>query len=366
MKKLIFIALLIVLAGVAYLSVKKLQNEINSVLSEQVQTPSSPDAPLKLTGNGDLTGSETIFVPYWSLDNTSEIPSRYNRLVYFAVTPGTNGLDTSESGYTDLSLFRRVSTKTAAKIYLALSMTDTTQNFAILENKKRQQALINDTLKTAQDNGFSGVVVDLELQALPFDSLVGQINTFIADFSDAAQERHLAFAQTFYGDTFYRLRPFDIKSLTKSGDEVMIMAYDFHKAKGSPGPNFPLGGEDTYGYDMEEMIQDFLKIVPSNKITVVFGMFGYDWKVNGSGASLDTANPLTDTQISQKFLNGCQYADCKVMPDSVSKETKITYKDTDSVSHIVWFEDAASVVKKQMLLAKYHIGSFGYWAYSYF
>lgn len=367
MKKLWFISILILVVGVVgYLGVQKAKGKIDALLSEQEQLPHTPDTPLKLTGKGNLSGTETLFVPYWSLGSSSEIPDHYNRLIYFGVTPGSRGIDTNEAGYTDLALFHKATADLAAKKYLALRMTDSDQNFTILENKDRQQMIIADTLEAAKSNGFSGVVVDLELRALPFDSLIGQINTFISTFSREAKAKHLVFAETFYGDTFYRLRPFDIKTLTGTGDEVMIMAYDFHKANGAAGPNFPLQGHETYGYDMDEMIQDFLKIVPSNRITVVFGMFGYDWQVGPSGVPVSGAVAVTDEEIDQKFLSGCEFTSCEVKPDGVSRETKITYKDEDGKNHIIWFEDDASVNKKKEALKSYHIDSFGYWAYSYF
>ncbi len=366
MRKLLLILGIAALLGAGlYFSVKKVQHKLDAVLTEHESAPDATGTPLKLTGNGSLTGATTLFVPYWSFDKTSEMPDTYSRVVYFGISPGADGINRSGPGYLNLPVFLHITRNLSAKKYLALRMTDSKENFKVLEDKNLQAKLIAQTLTAAKEDGFSGVVVDLELQALPFDKLLGQINDFVSSFSSEARKSQLAFAETFYGDTFYRVRPFDIKTLTRSGDEVMIMAYDFHKAKGNPGPNFPLSGSATYGYDMQHMIQDFLQIVPSNKITVIFGMFGYDWPVDGKGVSQANAQPMSDHEIDQKLINNCDFSKCQWVNDAVSGETKVTYEDHGQ-QHVVWFEDTESAAKKEQALKKYHIQSYGYWAYSYF
>ena len=94
-------------------------------------------------------------------------------------------------------------------------------------------------------------------------------------------------------------------------------------------------------------------------------MFGYDWQVDKNGVSQATAVPLSDHEIEEKLLTRCAYAYCLTSEDALSSETKVTY-DNNGERHIVWFEDAASAARKEQALSKYHIQSFGFWAYSYF
>ena len=102
------------------------------------------------------------------------------------------------------------------------------------------------------------------------------------------------------------------------------MAYDFSKASSGPGPNFPLGGQNIYGYDMGKMADDFLQVVPNQKLGVVFGLFGYDWPVDDKGNAIGQGQPLTDLQIQNKFLNGCSLKDCHIRQDPLSAETEVT------------------------------------------
>src|SRR5207249_3980016 len=122
-----------------------------------------------------------------------------------------------------------------------------------------QEKVITQAIKLSKDNSFKGIVLDLEITAIPFDSLIKQVNIFTNSFYKAAKKNALSFSITLYGDTFYRIRPFDVKTLVQNSNNIMIMAYDFHKVKGNPGPNFPLNGKETYGYDLQKMTDDFLQ-----------------------------------------------------------------------------------------------------------
>ena len=127
----------------------------------------------------------------------------------------------------------------------------------------------------------------------------------------------------FYGDTFYRLRPFDIKTLSKNADFFMIMSYDFSKSRGNPGPNFPLRGKEVYGYDMTQMIDDYLRYLPSDKTSVVFGLFGYDWIVDDKNKAVLQGDAKTYLEIDKEFLTNCRYKDCQVKGRMIHKKQKL-------------------------------------------
>jgi len=63
----------------------------------------------------------------------------------------------------------------------------------------------------------------------------------------------------------------------------MIMAYDFHKARSTPGPNFPLVVKTFMGMIWIRWQNDFLQAVPNQKLGVIFGLFGYDWPIDTQG-----------------------------------------------------------------------------------
>ncbi len=347
-----FFFFVILLGALAFLISTRSDKQNNLPLishNKKVAQPVTTFSPVKKT---------TILVPYWSLGENTPPQTKYGRSVYFGVTPAESGLDREEPGYRNISEYNQIFS--TGQRLLAVRMTNSDLNLKILADKAAQERIISDTIKTALENNFSGVVLDLELFSLFDEKVPKQINSFILDFSRASKQDNLYFAQTIYGDVFYRHRLYDLESIGRQVDEIMVMAYDFSKSRGEPGPNFPLEGREKYGYDMKMMIQDFLTVVPREKLSVIFGMYGYDWTVDDKKRPIKPAESLSDNKISSDYLDNCS-ENCKVFRDNLSRETQINTKE-----HVVWFEDLKSVQAKQKFLQSQGIGSFAYWAFGYF
>lgn len=300
-----------------------------------------------------------LFVPYWTLGN-GQIEGNYDTLVYFGAGVTTSGVDTTDAGYMNIDSF--LAKSPARKNLLAIRMIDSTVDLNVLDDAGLQKKIIDQSVALAKQKGFSGVVLDFEISALAFDSVVKGISSFETEFALVSHRNNLSFYPMIYGDTFYQVRPFDVSTIAKASDGVMIMAYDFHKAGGNPGPNFPLQASD---YDLKHMISAFLQKVPVSQITVIFGMYGYDWQVDDKGQRIGVAHSYSDFEMKQKFLDSCTFAKCVVRRDPASGEMKVTYIGGDG-KHEVWFEDTTSALEKSLFLRSVGVGSIGYWAYSYF
>jgi len=330
-------------------------------LSFSMYTPSVTPTPSRTIVQGKP--QKLLFVPYWGL-TSQKLPSDYDQLVYFGITANTQGIDTQEDGYKDLNVF--VKRATNNKTLLTVRMIDPTVNGRVLQDKNLQNAIIAESLQTANKYGFSGIVLDFEYNALAFDSVIKSISTFSTNFAKATHGEDLTFYQSVYGDTFYRLRPYDVGTIAKNADGIIVLAYDFHKANGDAGPGFPLSGKETQGYDLKSMVDDFAKKMPTQKMIIAFGLYGYDWQVDKTGHSQGSATPLSDLQIQQKFLANCPFSGCRIKRDIMSAEMTITYTDTQKNKHDVWFEDMQSVAEKSQYLKTQGINATALWAYSYF
>lgn len=340
-----------------------IRNHTLRVLSEDVAIPVATVTPTPSL-QAATKESRSLFVPYWTLEPQLDTTG-YDTLLYFGITPDRGGINRKEPGYMSIAKFTAATSGNTTN-HLVLRMVDSEMNFAVLEDKKLAQRVIFDTIKIAKEQGFDGVVLDLEVLAIPFDSVVKNITTFITVFSNEAKKQHVQFGMTLYGDTFYRLRPFDVREIVKHTDYVMIMAYDFHKSRGNPGPNFPLSGKEQYGYDYRNMISQFVEHEQPVNLVVIFGMFGYDWTVDEKGTPITYGTPLTQHQIRERFFPECKFTSCKTQRDSASGEMNITYTDNQNKRHSVWFEDDMSVKAKQKFLKTQGINNFSFWAYSYF
>lgn len=314
----------------------------------------------------------SLFVPYWNVPtskpNLPTVPStRLSTLIYFGITPDETGrIRRDEPGFRTLSSFSAFNNRSL----LTIRMMDESTNRLILEDHARQQTLLADAISIAHSYSFDGILLDLEHSVLPTSDTTNDITRFITSFSQATNASNLDFAIAIYGDTYYRIRPYDTKAIAPLIDQMYIMAYDFHKSYGEPGPNFPLNthhdGLKRYAYSLEKMLADFTKHVPPAKISVLFGVYGYDWSVDDQNrpAKAATARPLS--QIQARFYPKCPFSSCTIRTDPASTETNITYTDDSGQKHNLWSETLTSLATKTDFLRSQGVSQIGFWTYGYY
>lgn len=317
----------------------------------QKLTPTISSTPISTSPAKE---EKMLFVPYWTLTSQA-LDTSYDGFIYFGILPDATGIDKNDQGYLNLPTFKNLIPKNEKK-YLIVRMVDNDINFKVLDDEPLEEKIIDESITIAKDYSFDALVLDLEVNALPFDTFLKKMNDFVKLFSQGSHQNNLKFYMTTHGDVFYRVRPYDLTTLSKYTDGIMIMAYDFHKAKGNPGPNFPLSGKEKYGYDFKTMINDFSKEVPKDKLMIVFGLFGYDWVVDENNQSIKQAKAVTYNEAKEKFTS---------RRDEKSFEMSATYDDKEG-KHVVWFEDLESVNQKIKYAKTQGISSFIYWAHSYF
>ncbi len=354
------ISLLIFAVGIwmSYLVFKTFKKPPTQVrVSSPIPSTTPTPVPLK---------SRSAFIPYWATVEADSDFRNYDRLIFFGLSIDGSGIRTSDPAYIKLQKELSDLQKHAKPIWLGIRMTDTENNIALLNATSSWDKIAGSIANFSQENKFSGVVIDLEISALPTDGLRTRINEFYNRIHKELAVKSIPMAVTIYGDTFYRKRPYDLKGINDVSEEIMVMAYDFHKAGGEPGPNFPFGGKSTYNYDFPTMIRDFLLFVPSDKLTIVFGMYGYDWIVDEKKLPIKPATSLTLHQIRDKFLESCEWEHCIVRRDEEAGESEVDYIDKSYNYHIVWFEDVVSSQKKINHILGQGINSVAFWAWSYY
>lgn len=370
MKKtaLLILAIIIPVTLVIVGARNKTTNERGKILSRISLTPvNSVDLQTKKKLSRK---QKSIFVPNWQIIKGQELQlTDYDRLLYFGLTP-------SDFGFIKDDAFNKLENISDISIpkTLVIKMISDDTNDLVLKNTDVQKKLIDESINIANKYKFSEIALDIELFSLFQDEKKTQINSFVNKFYTDVKDNHLRLGLILYGDALHRKKAFDLNYLSKNTDEIFIMAYDFHKSKGGePGPNFPLSGKEKYGYDFQQMISDYLEFADQEKLTVIFGMYGYEWIVDEKKRPIRQAESLTYNQIKKKFLDHCEWQNCVVKRDDLAKETEVNYVSSEIVDniarinyHVVWFEDEESVKAKTNYLEEKGIGSVAYWAYGYF
>ncbi len=316
----------------------------------------------------------SVFVPYWALqeDNLSSVP--YDTIYYFGVTVDEQGINTEEPGYQILTRQNCPNDKTCIVV---LRMLNDATTESVLQNAALRRTIIQNTIALTDTYFYSGIALNIEISGLIDKELTDSINTFVQEFYTATKANYKTLSFIAYGDLYYREKPYDMAFINAHCDEVMIMAYDFSKSYGEPGPNFPFvrrspkgegGLEADYKYDFKQMIADYTSEVSPDKLTVIFGMFGYDWTLNKQGTPLKRAEAKSVASL-QLFVDSLKkdvmhYA-LRVTRNN-AEEPKIEYTDDLGQKHVIWYEDEDSVAVKNKYLQEQGINNVSYWAYSYY
>ena len=312
-----------------------------------------------------------LFVPYWRVSGSLALPeisqSSLHTLMYFAVHPQDNGsIDISDPGYAQIENFISRTKDLPGKKVLTLSMQDESISSVILENPDLHETLASNLTELTIRHGFDGIVLDLEYAALPTQSTISHISAFTKTLSESARKNNLSFSMAIYGDTYYRSRPYNIRTLAPLVDYIYIMAYDFHKSYGLPGPNFPLStGANMYEYSLESALQDFSTDAHPDQLIPTYGLYGYDWSVDDQNRPAKQASAQTLNQIVAKY-SPCTESSCTVSRDSISAETSISFSDSSGQKHTIWYEDITSLNLKIKKSRSFNIQSSAIWAAGYY
>jgi len=316
--------------------------------------------------------SRSIFIPYWA-NRIREDDLTYDEYYYFGIQPTKDGSIEDEIGLQNIPLVDIIPEKQKK---LVLRMLDSSVTEVLLQDITAQKTLISRVKSVLQKYSFSGLILDGEVPFTLQANKKEQITKFVQLICTAIKSDYKTCGVLVYGDYSYRSRPYDLKALGEAADTILIMAYDFHKAGGEPGPNFPFdrrlvlrsldeggsfseGGFD-YGYDFKQMISDVTAVVPKEKIEIVFGMYGYDWTMNEQGTPLKTAQALSLKEIQALNSNS------KTIHKNSSLEKQIEYTDEEGKKHIIWYEDEESAAVKTKYLEEQGIWQVSFWAQSYF
>lgn len=382
LKKLIILILvgLVLFFSWRILNQKKYQSYKKTTDHKVIEIKKTNSPTAKPTTTKTVINKQSIFVPYWQLNDKL---GNYDRYFYFGITADDQGIDQQEIGYQKLERFLELTE--GKKRFVVLRLVDNQFNQILLKDKVLQEKIIDQTLTLVKEKKLDGLVLDLELFTVFDINIKDKINNFVKNFYTLFFDNYKIFSLLIYGDVFYRHRPYDLAFINQFSDEILIMAYDFSKTTGEPGPNFPFNSGLYYNYSFKKMIEDYLRLVPPEKITVVFGMYGYEWIVDEKKRPIAQAKALTINQIKDRFcLNKdifddqfqCCQKSCLIKRDKESAEVEINYvlsanqPDDQGIYrldyYIVWTEDQRSVETKTNFLEEKGINSIAYWAWGYF
>ena len=214
----------------------------------------------------------------------------------------------------------------------------TTEMQQVLQNETIRTCIIKKLAANANEHHVVGLNVDIEgLDPEDKDNYLD----FLTDLATALHAQH----QLLTVDVASRDASYDLTEIGKIADSVFLMAYDEHYAGGTAGP---IASEDWFSDTIDEALSE----IPSQKLIIAMGAYGYDWTMNS-----------TSTAQSLKFSEAMSLAkDVYAEPqlDQASRNMAFAYRD-NNVDHQVWFLNGITAWNESLILKKKNVLGLSMW-----
>lgn len=316
------------------------------------------------------------FAPYWKLNELGNIDFNVlTTLAYFSIPVNADGnLNAQDPGYIGFEsqsatdLFTKAH-QAGTRVVLTITQMDNASIQQLLDNPSAQDLAINQTTNFVKSRGIDGVNVDFEYTGDPGSSYRNEFSTFVQNLSDKMHQevQGSKVSVSVYATAVKNPQLDDISALSKSSDTIFMMAYDF--ATGSSDvamPTAPLYGYKAgkYWYDISTAVEDFLTVMPSQKLILGLPWYGYNYAVSSPSINATTYSGYYSNSLTQT------YADIQNLDPSQTSGWdpygevgwKAYYDPTSGVWRMVFVEDTRSLGIKYDFAKSKNLAGVGIWA----
>lgn len=360
---------------------------VTDTMSEYLQPHEEESSVVLGVTNRDQQRKVIGFLPFWLTDQArTDFDTYISQLAFFGLIINTDGTVQEkinrweqEPGWTSLNSDRVQQQLTEAReqgveLSLVIMNMDNDEILKLLTDpEEHAQTLIEEVTPIMQEYGFTDLHVDIESVAAHSDKTRADFVTFIQELRNGVDENELG---TLSIDVIAR-SPIDslltdVSALAPYVDNMIVMTYDYHYMGSKiAGPVAPINGTGIKReYDVESAIQKIRETVPEEKIVLGIPLYGYGWdsihNQPGSATIKGTGKVITHKQAMQ-ILSDCDDT-CITGVDPDYKQPYIVLPSDDGDGPYyrqIFYEDAASLNHKFLLVEKYNLGGIALWALGY-
>lgn len=318
------------------------------------------------------------FAPSWTLHNLENIDfDTLTTLAYFDVKVASDGnLITNDVGYQSFkseratALFKKAH-QHGTRVVLTITQMDNADIRVIMDDPQAQQRTIEQTVALVEKRGIDGINVDFEYEGNPGSAYRAAFTTFVKNLTEEMHTRVPGSKVTVsvYASAVVAPKIHELDQLSKYSDGIFMMGYDFAVASSEVAmPTAPLYGhkEGKYWYDISTAVEDFLTVMPADKLILGMPWYGLDFPVNkpefkaatvGRG-SIITAG-VTEEKITPDMPNISSF---QTGWDELGQINWKAYYYNSQGWRMVYTDDAQSVSKKTAFAKEKQLLGVGMWA----
>jgi spore germination protein YaaH len=332
------------------------------------------------------------FLPYWNTGtyttgtNKGEprftIQKELTHLGYFSLTLGADGsFVSSVDGELDMGLHRLNSDAFATisndlddenkKLELVVSQFNHGDISYFLNSENAQDNFIQSLDNVFLAYPFSGINIDIETSGETDEKMRQNLTNFIIKLRKHLDEKygHVQLSIDMYAGAAANQQIWNIKDLAPHVDYIVVMAYDFHRSSSSvAGPVAPLfGGKELWDGDINYYLQEFLKIVPSEKILLGIPFYGYEWQTTSRDSQSHTFPDTGATASYKRVLEILEKKDELQVQEHWNEEALspyISYIENGEI-YVIYYENSRSISYKLDYVNQLDLGGVAIWALGY-
>ncbi len=325
------------------------------------------------------------FLPHWNFKNTNNIDyEALTTLAYFDVKIDPSGdLIKEDEGYQSFisdkatEIFRKAHIN-GVRVVLTLTLMDNDKIKQLLDDSDSQQRTIEQSVELVKRRGIDGINIDIEYDGDPGDEYRDKFTQFTQNLTDHMHEEVPASKVTVsvYASGVRYPKVQNIGEVAQVTDGIFMMGYDFAVVSSEVAmPTAPLGGykEGKYWYDISTAVDDFLTVMPANKLILGTPWYGLNFEVYEPAFKAETVSWYYWGRkgILQTYKNVQEY----VTPDredSTAFKTgwdeigqvgwKAYYTPSSGTWRMVYMDDPRSLGAKYDLAKNKELLGIGIWA----
>lgn len=264
-----------------------------------------PLSPIKTVKNSkEVFG----FAPYWTFNNLDNVNfDVLTTMAYFGVpVNGDGSIATDDSGYLTFqseqatNVFRKAH-EHGTRVVLTVTQMHNSEIESLMDNTDAQHTAITTIVNMVQKRGIDGINIDMEYTGDPGPAYRAAFTQFVTNLTNKMHQTVPGSQVTVsvYASAIRDPKIYNIGTIAAHTDGIFMMAYDFAVAGSDNAiPTAPLHGykEGKYWYDVATAVDDFLTVMPSNKLILGVPWYGYNYSVVSPTVKAETGPYYAATQ----------------------------------------------------------------------
>jgi spore germination protein YaaH len=336
-----------------------------------------------------LTKELDGFLPYWQIEEIQTLRLNIlSEVTYFGLTINADGSLKKQTGNETEPGWREWQTQkmdnfitkahiNGSKISLTIINHDNEIIKSFLDNQNAQQTLITELISQIKEKNLNGINIDFEYLGKPELLYQKKFTAFSKRLSQQLKKQSPRLQLTLSTMPLAARGQdlFNFKELLPFYNRFLIMSYDYYGATSDiSAPGAPMKGvlEGKYFFDITTTYEDYIKLIPKEKILMGVPYYGWDRTVqDGKILNSRTFNPndpnnyaaiLSYARMKQEKIkenNNCLW-------DYYAQATWCWYTDKKThLDHQVWIEDEKSLSNKYDFVNKQQFAGIAIWALGY-